>query len=140
LSVFPSKFFTALLICALSTPAAADLIYKPINPSFGGEPFNSSHLQGLAGSQNQWKQQGSSSSSQSASDRFLTQLQSRLYSALASQVADAIFGENAQPEGTIQFDDQSIHFENDGTQIKLEVTDLNTGQVTEIIIPALQAD
>jgi curli production assembly/transport component CsgF len=134
--LFSKIFSTCLLAGLLSTPAAADLIYKPINPSFGGEPFNSSHLQGLAGSQNQFKD-STTRKEQSSSERFLAMLQSRLYSSLASQVADAIFGENAQDSGTITFDDQTISFTNDGTQITLVITDLNTGQVTNIVIPTL---
>ncbi len=64
-------------------------------------------------------------------------LESRLYSSLASQVADAIFGDNAQPNGTIVFDDQQISFVNTGTEIQLVVTDFGTGQVTNIVIPTL---
>lgn len=134
------KIFYAFALAGLFiSPAAADLIYRPINPSFGGEPFNSSHLQGLAGSQNEFKDDAKRKE-QSSSERFLSMLQSRLYSSLATQVADAIFGENAQDSGTITFDDQIISFTNDGTQITLVVTDLNTGQVTNIVIPALSTN
>ncbi len=132
----------AILAGALSvlfcSEAAADLIYKPINPSFGGDPFNSNHLQGLAASQNQFKQSGSSSTTQSNTERFLSMLELRLYSALASQVADAIFGTNAQPSGTIVFDDQQVTFLNTGTEIDLTVTDFSTGKITNIVIPTLQ--
>jgi curli production assembly/transport component CsgF len=134
--VFSSRFCMSFLLIAFSTPATADLVYKPVNPSFGGDSFNSSHLQGLAATQNQFKE-GMSSSQQSNSERFLSMLQSRLYSSLASQVAEAIFGENAQPSGTITFDDQTITFSNDGTSITLDVLDSITGQVTQIIIPVL---
>ena len=119
------------------SPASADLLYKPINPSFGGDAFNSNHLQGLATSQNEHKESSSSASSQTTTERFLAMLESRLYSSLASQVAEAIFGENAQPSGTLQFDDQQISFVNDGTAIRLTVTDFTTGQVTNIVIPSL---
>ena len=119
------------------SPASADLLYKPINPSFGGDAFNSNHLQGLATSQNEYKESKSSGSSQTTTERFLAMLESRLYSSLASQVAEAIFGENAQPSGTLQFDDQQISFVNDGTAIRLTVTDFTTGQVTNIVIPSL---
>jgi len=135
--MFSRGFYVSFLFIALSTPAMADMVYKPINPSFGGDSFNSSHLQGLAGSQNQYKD-SASSAQMSNSERFLNMLESRLYSSLASQVAEAIFGENAQPNGTITFDDQTISFVNDGTQITLNVTDLNTGQITTISIPVLQ--
>jgi curli production assembly/transport component CsgF len=129
-------FFAALLVVGSGGAAMADIIYRPTNPSFGGDSFNSSHLQGLAGSQNLHKP-SSSSSSQSESDRFVSMLQSRLYSSLASQVADAIFGDNAQPHGVITFDDQRISFNNTGTSIELTIEDLATGQITTIIVPAL---
>lgn len=127
---------TAVLLFAFDMPALADMIYKPINPSFGGDSFNSSHLQGLASTQNQFTKT-SKSSTQTTSERFLSMLQTRLYSSLASQVAEAIFGDNAQPSGTIVFDDQQIAFVNTGTEIQLTVTDFTTGQVTNITVPVL---
>jgi curli production assembly/transport component CsgF len=116
------------IVIGFCSPASADLIYKPIDPSFGGDPFNSSHLQGLAASQNQFKAKADKATTQSTSERFLSMLQSRLYSGLASQVADAIFGPNARQSGTLVFDGSSIH---------LTVTDSSTGQVTTIVIPTL---
>jgi curli production assembly/transport component CsgF len=125
------------MMIGICSPALADLIYKPINPSFGGDPYNTNHLQGLAASQNQYKQKAEKTASQSTSERFLSMLQSRLYSGLASQVADAIFGPNAQQSGTIVFDDQTISFANDGSSIHLTVIDASTGKTTTILIPTL---
>lgn len=130
-------FLLAVLLFSFSPPAAADMIYKPINPSFGGDSFNSNHLQGLATAQNQFTKT-SHSAAQTPTERFLSMLQSRLYSALASQVADAIFGDSAQPSGTIVFDDQQVAFLNTGTEIQLTITDFTTGQVTNIVVPVLQ--
>lgn len=133
----PYRALLAISFAAfLATPVLGDIVYKPINPSFGGEPFNSSHLQGLAGSQNVFKKEGGSSA-QSPSERFVSMLQSRLYSAFANQVSEAIFGENAQPNGTITFDDQQIVFVNSGNSIELTITDFTTGEVTTIVIPNL---
>jgi curli production assembly/transport component CsgF len=126
-------------VCLFTCPvnyARADLIYRPINPSFGGDPFNSNHLQGLAGTQNAFKAE-SKAKTQSATDRFLSMLQSRLYSALAGQVADAIFGENAQPTGTITFDDQQVSFNNNGVEIEITILNISTGEVTNITVPTL---
>ena len=125
-----------VFLLAPCAPAAADMIYTPVNPSFGGSPFNSNHLQQLATTQKQFKED-SSASSRSASDRFVSMLESRLYSSLASQVANAIFGEDAQPNGTIVFNDQQISFLNTGTEIQLTVTDFSNGQVTNIVVPTL---
>jgi curli production assembly/transport component CsgF len=128
--------------CAMSAHSiAGDIIYSPTNPSFGGNPFNSQHLMGLANAQNEPKRRADEARSKrttvSSTERFLQLLQARLYSSLAQQVSEAIFGENAQPNGTIQFQDQQIAFVNTGTEIQLTITDFTTGQVTEIIVPTL---
>jgi curli production assembly/transport component CsgF len=127
----------ALFVLFCAAPASAEILYKPINPSFGGDPFNSSHLQGLAATENLFKPDNKSTT-QSRSEQFLSMLESRLYSSLASQVADAIFGDNAQPSGTITFEDQSIFFNHTATSIDIQITDLTTGKVTNISIPTLQ--
>lgn len=117
------------------------MVYRPINPSFGGDPFNSSHLQSLASAQNTHKADNSSATTkQTAGERFVTMLQSRLYSSLASQVAEAIFGDNAKPDGTVVFDDQQVHFVNTGTEIQISITDFLTGEVTNITVPTLVSD
>jgi curli production assembly/transport component CsgF len=85
--------------------AAQDMVYTPIDPTFGGNPFNSSHLLGIANAQNKFKDPDSLSNSSQA-DIFARQLQSRLLSALSSQIVDAIFGDNAQDHGTINFGGQ----------------------------------
>ena len=126
---------TAAISAIFISVAQADLVYQPINPTFGGSPLNSSHLQSLASSQ---KLHEEKTEEQRASEQFLDMLESRLYSALASEVTDAIFGEDALPSGTIAFSDQHVSFVNTGTEIQLVVTDFTTGQVTTIIIPTIQ--
>src|SRR3546814_16535281 len=96
----------ALLLLSFSsiagTASAQDMVYTPINPSFGGNPFNSSHLIGIANAQNNFKDPKSTTSNSQA-DIFARQLQSRLLSALSSQITDQTFGENQQERGHICF-------------------------------------
>ena len=81
--------------CALASTAHADnLVYKPINPSFGGDSFNSNHLLAIANSQNDYSDPDRVERSDSQTDMFVRQLQSRLLSSLAGEVSEAIFGEN----------------------------------------------
>lgn len=115
--------------------AQADMVYQPVNPTFGGSPLNSSHFQSLASTQKLYEK---SKEEKPASERFVKMLETRLYSGLASEVTDAIFGEDALPNGTIAFSDQKIDFVNSGTEIQLVVTDLTTGQVTTIVVPTIQ--
>jgi len=136
------KFFSISNFCFFlfaGQAFASDMVYTPMNPSFGGSYLNSQHLQSLATTQKQFEE-NTSASEQSESDRFVSMLQSRLYSSLASQVSEAIFGDDAQPAGTVVFDDQQISFVNTGTEIQLSVTDFGTGQVTNISIPTLVTD
>jgi len=95
--------------------------YRQVNwytgpcPSFGGNALNSSHLLSTANAQrtataSDANNSGSSASTTSsnnnaAADLFVRQLQGRLLSALASQVTEAIFGQNPQDSGTITFGD-----------------------------------
>ena len=129
-------FFAFAITAALyAAPAQAqDLTYQPINPSFGGNPFNSSHLLGIANAQNDYRDPRSTSNSSQA-DVFARQLQSRLLSALSSQIVDAIFGENPQESGTIRFGGQTIVFVRGIDAVTLTITNDETGEVTEIVIP-----
>ncbi len=114
---------------------AQDLTYQPINPSFGGNPFNSGHLLGLANAQNDFRDPRATTSSNSQAEIFARQLQSRLLSALSSQIVDAIFGENPQEQGTISFGGQTINFNRSLDSVTLTITDDGTGEVTTIVIP-----
>ncbi|WP_246844822.1 curli assembly protein CsgF [Altererythrobacter sp. TH136] len=94
---------SAISAALMVTPAVAqDITYQPIDPSFGGNPFNSAHLLGIANAQNDYKDPAATTNSSQA-DIFARQLQSRLLSALSSQIVNAIFGENPQESGTISF-------------------------------------
>lgn len=114
--------------------SAQDIVYTPVNPSFGGNPFNSPHLLGVANAQNNFKDPKAAASGSQA-DIFARQLQSRLLSALSSQIVDAIFGENPQERGTIRFGDQIIEFVRGLDSVTLTITNTETGEVTVIIVP-----
>lgn len=123
--------------CIGFAASAQELVYTPVNPSFGGDSFNSAHLLGIANAQNDYKDPDSESTGNTQIDQFLRQLQSRLLSSLAAQVNDAIFGENPQDSGTITFGDQTITFVRLLDSVSLTITDSTTGAVTEISIPLL---
>lgn len=126
----------AILAATLAGPAGAsaqDLLYTPINPSFGGNPFNSAHLLGLANAQNRYEDPARSRN-QTQGEQFARQLQSRLLSALSSQLVDAIFGENPQERGRFVFGGQIIEFVRGLDSVVLTITN-EDGSVTVIEIP-----
>ena len=140
--------FAAGLILAGSA-LASDLVYTPINPTFGGNPGNSAHLLAVAGAQktataidapratNSSSTPPGGSTSQNNVDQFIAQLEGRLLSSLAAQVTDAIFGENPQDHGTITFGSTIVVFDRNSSTIDLTITDTTTGEVTLISVPQL---
>jgi curli production assembly/transport component CsgF len=125
----------AILFAFAGSPALAqDITYQPVDPSFGGNPFNSAHLLGIANAQNKYKDPNAANTSSQA-DIFARQLQSRLLSALSSQITDAIFGDNPQQHGTISFGGQTIVFDRGLEDVTLTITNDDTGEVTTIVVP-----
>jgi curli production assembly/transport component CsgF len=136
------------VIGALALPAGAaagDLVYQPRNPSFGGNPFNSDHLLGLAERQNQFRDNGGGraiDTDRSRTEELVRRLESRISSAIAEQAADAILGNTDDPQdsGRIQFGDQVIEFDRGTEQLVLTILDQATGEATEISLPILQVN
>lgn len=127
-----------LIFCVAGTTSAnaSDLVYTPQNPSFGGNSFNSAHLLGVANSINKYKDPTAADASNPA-NQFLRTIQSRLLSAVATQITDLIFGENAQQSGIIRFGDQEISFVRGIDSVTLIITNFADGSVTEIVVPLL---
>jgi len=125
--------------CALTlvvSPAIGQqLRYTPVNPAFGGNPFNSTQLEADANAQNPYNKSSSQSATQTQAQLFASQLQSRLLGDLADQVTNAIFGPNAQDHGTFSFGGETVAFVRTLDQITITITDA-TGAQTVVSVPA----
>ncbi|WP_322990235.1 curli assembly protein CsgF [Hoeflea sp.] len=135
---------------ALAGASAGDLVFTPVNPSFGGNPLNSTHLFAAANAQRDATAKDAeidsllsggagsgSDSGNSDADLFVRQLQGRLLSALAGQVTEAIFGDNPQENGVVTFGDTEVSFVRTIDSIRLTITDFSDGSVTSIVVPQL---
>jgi curli production assembly/transport component CsgF len=136
------RFISVALLVGLSQSAMAqELVYRPISPAFGGNPNNSAYLLGTAEAQNTYRDPlealALTPDPNEQFKQFVRQLQSRFTSRLAAQVTEAIFGEDAQESGEIEFGDQTISFSNEGTNVVLVLTNAADGTSTEIKIPRL---
>lgn len=125
---------TLLASLLLSAGASAtELVYTPVNPSFGGSPLNGAWLLGNAQAQNKKKDpdaldRSSLLENQSSLDRFTSQLESRLLGDLLSGVTDG-------KTGTVTTDDFIVRVYNgDAGMLIVEITDRLTGEMSEIIV------
>lgn len=113
--------------------SATELVYTPVNPSFGGSPLNGAWLLGNAQAQNNKKDpdaldRSSLFGNQSALDRFTSQLESRVLGDLLSGVKDG-------KTGAVTTDDFIVRVYNgDAGMLIVEITDRLTGEMSEIII------
>ena len=116
---------------------AGELSYKPINPNFGGNPFNDGILLGAANAQDPYEREREVLD---PTDQFVRSLQSRLFSGLASQVQDAIFGDDPQDSGTFTVGDQQVSFFRGLEVISLEISNLADGSSTTIEVPVVTVE
>ena len=132
------KLFVWILAgCAFSgSIQASELVYTPINPTFGGNPLNASQLQAVATAQKP-NAPTTTATQQSTSQQFLQMLQSQLYASLANAVSSAITGTNAQAAGTIKLDNMQVSWSRINGQKQITMTDFSTGQVTTIVLPSV---
>ena len=113
---------------------AQQLYYTPINPAFGGNPFNSTQLEADANAQNQYKNQAPTRRSPRPRRNCSPRAPVPAARRLANQVSQAIFGPNAQPNGTFSFGGESVTFVRGLGEITVTITD-PTGAQTVIQLP-----
>lgn len=117
----------------LSGAGATELVYTPVNPSFGGNSLNGSHLLNIANAQDDFEDpdaEDSPFSSRSALDRFTDSLESRLLSQLLTDVGDG-------SGGTLVTDDFVVNIMDVDGSLTITITDAATGEVSEIIVVGL---
>ena len=88
----------ALILLALSAPMglqAGELRYVPVNPTFGGNPLNSTGLQANASAQNQEKAPEVEKPKQpTALEKFTESIESAILSKVQSTTVAALFDKN----------------------------------------------
>lgn len=116
----------ALLLTAGAGVCAADeIVYRPINPAFGGNPLNSGFLLSTAGEQRPRRPDRRGT----PLERFAETIQASLLNRISQEIANSILGENAQNEGSFAVGDTRIDFVRQGGQVEIVVTNPD-GSVT----------
>ncbi|WDE14476.1 curli production assembly protein CsgF [Thalassomonas haliotis] len=115
---------------------ATEMVYQPINPSFGGNPMNGSYLLNKAQAQNKHK---ASVDDKSYADKFQESLERSYINQMVRKITDEAFGET---NGA--FDEDAIFTSGDyeilvmGSNtdtIIVQISNSATGEVTMIEVP-----
>lgn len=144
------KHFVILLAGLLFSGAqAGELVHQFVNPSFGGNPFNSSHLLSIAGQQNNYQAPAARSAASTpaaprtepptAADLFIQQVDRLLLSALANRVVNQALGTNNRqlPEDTqVDTGINTISVVNTLGGTEITIVDNVTGKQSVIFVPS----
>ncbi|MBS0040881.1 curli production assembly protein CsgF [Shewanella sp. M16] len=114
-------------LCVASSGQATELIYTPVNPSFGGNPQNGVFLLNKAQAQNDNK---STSTEKDFVTRFKESLERNVINSITRGVAD---GE--VKDGEYNTGDFRIQVATVGDGVMLTITNIATGEITVIEMP-----
>ena len=114
------------------------LVYRPVNPMFGGDTFNYQFLLQSAQAQNSFTSDDLSSfrDDRSDLDRFAENLNSQLLSQLSRNLFAAQFGASGELRpGTFTFGTLSLEIFESAEGLVIDILDTSNGDQTQIILP-----
>ena len=121
-----------------SSVIADELVWVPINPSFGGSPFNAAWLMQQAEAQNKLVEEEVGVDWQYDSDPlkdFAESLNRQILSRLSNRLIESAFGETELEPGHYEIGDYIIDITSTDTGIRVVITDPTTGAETTVEIP-----
>jgi curli production assembly/transport component CsgF len=127
--------FAGAFLAWPSLAAATNIVYTPVNPSFGGNPLNGPVLLNSANAQNSHKDPSAANggyTTPSALDTFNQRLQSMILDRVATSITGSIFDANGKLKtGTVDTSGFSIAIVDLGNGVlKITTTDKTTGAST----------
>lgn len=128
--------FSIAVATGSAAPASAqDLVHTFINPSFGGNPFNSDHLLAIANIDRPAAPVAPTDPPLTEQDLIAQQLQSRLLSALTSDLVSTILNATPGQSGEFVLGTQRISYTRTTTETRVTFLNTVTGETTELVIP-----
>jgi hypothetical protein len=131
-----------LFVSAVNSSPLPDFSFK--NPLFNGNGYGTYALtveneqytrqQAIQQALEAAKQQAQASQVNTPVNQFLANLQSRIYAQISQNLATAMFSPGAATSGTMNFQGNTIFWQNMGDSISLVVTD-TLGNQTSISVP-----
>ncbi|PCK07345.1 MAG: curli assembly protein CsgF [Alteromonadaceae bacterium] len=136
LSLYKALLISVLLFLPVLKSSASQLVYQPVNPSFGGSPLNGSILLNSAQAQNTITDPNMDEEEETALSEFNNRLQRSLLSRLTSAIAGNFVAEDGSliPGQTITEDFIIDVVDEGGGSIRVTTTDRSTGDSTTFIV------
>lgn len=116
---------------------AQDFVYQPINPAFGGNPYNYSWLLSSASAQNDFKEESDPFGflDEDPLSSFQDDLNSQVLNEISRQLYFNQFGEEGLAEGFYEFGSYEIDVSTTSEGMQIRIIDILTGSETTVVIP-----
>lgn len=125
-----------ILICIPFFVTSQNLVYKPINPFFGGDTFNYQQLLASANAQNSFEESSGFDFSQSTDlENFTDSLNRQLLNSLSQDLFTQQFGDQTLSVGTFVFGSLVVEVSPTNNGLSVNILDTTTGEQTQITIP-----
>lgn len=116
-----------------ATAQATELVYQPLNPSFGGSALNGSYLLQKAQAQNAHK---ATETPKSFVDKFQESLERNLINSITRRITEGDLKQGIYDTGEYRIE---VGTDTDGS-VMVTITSHSTGAVTVIKMPAVPGD
>ena len=125
-------FFLSIMLSAYGF--GQQMVYKPINPAFGGDTFNYQWLMSSAEAQNSFTDPSISDDELTELEQFQENLNRQLLSTLSRNVFSSQLGDELK-EGTFTVGDLALEIFETAEGLVINILDTVTGEQTQIIVP-----
>ncbi len=129
----------ALMTVAPSQVQAQELVHRFINPSFGGNPFYSDHLVGIANIHRPDEPEDPAEPAPSEEDALAEQIRSSLNSQAVSEILDRIRGATPGQSGEFTLGATQISFARTQTETRVTFFNSETRQTRTVVVPVQNA-
>ena len=116
--------------------SSQNLVYKPMNPFFGGDTFNYQQLLAEANAQNDFQEsQNFDLNQQTDIENFTASLNRQLLNSISQDLFQQQFGNETLSVGTFVFGSLVVDVQPASNGLSVNILDTSTGEQTQIIIP-----
>jgi curli production assembly/transport component CsgF len=133
------KLLAALVLFAAlfqASSLAQDFVYTPINPAFGGNPYNFNWLLGQAEAQNFFEEETEDPFDElDPLANFQEDLNRQVLNEITRELYQNQFGEDGLTEGFYQFGSYEIDVSPITEGMQVRIIDIYTGSETTVIVP-----
>ena len=136
---FMKKLYFILVFLSLSFPCSLfsqNLVYKPMNPFFGGDTFNYQQLLAEANAQNDFKEDSGLDYKQPTDlESFTESLNRQILNSLSRDLFQQQYGNQSLGVGTYVFGSLVVEVSPTTGGLLINIFDTKTGEQTQITIP-----